>query len=63
MKKKLPKDIVKTIQDQQRAEKKSNYTFRLPDALMVDLKAKCEENRISMTSVVEELLLDFTREE
>jgi hypothetical protein len=60
--KKSSKRVIHEIQQQQLAQKKSNYTFRLADETMARLRAKCTKNDISMASVVEALIQDFVSE-
>ncbi|WP_413569184.1 hypothetical protein ACLWBD_00485 [Bdellovibrio sp. HCB117] len=59
MKKVVSKDVIRKIKDKEQAQKKSNYTFRLSDSMMQELKAKCEKSGVSMASVVEELVQSF----
>ena len=59
MPKMTAKEIIKKVKDQKRKEQRSNYTFRLPDELMVSFKKKCESEGISMTSVLEEMIVNL----
>lgn len=51
-----PEKMIKKIKKKQAAEIKSNYTFRLNDALMADFKHNCERNDVSMASMIEEAI-------
>jgi hypothetical protein len=53
------KRIVKTLKDRLEGEEKLNYTFRLNRRLMSSFKTKCEKSKVSMASVLEELLKHF----
>ncbi len=53
------KELVKSIKEREKAEKKSNVTFRVNNTLMDALRNKCEQEDISMNKVIEMLIKEF----
>lgn len=55
-----PKTILKRVRERAKAETKANFTFRLRTSLMAAYRVKCKKEDVSMTSVLEALLAEFT---
>lgn len=55
------KELVKRIKTKEKPER-ANVTFRLDSALMAAFKKACENQKVTPTSVIEELMASFIKD-
>jgi len=61
MAKSSSKEIISLVKKKEASEKKVNITFRLNESLIFEFKEKCQKEGVSMASVIEQLLTEFTK--
>ncbi len=52
--------VLKKVRE--KTEHRTAISFRLPDTLLKDFKAKCKKEKVKMAPIVEELLKNFIYE-
>ncbi len=63
MKKKPASKVLKAIKEKEAAAKREVYSFRLPVAVMEQVKNIARQNKTSASAIVEELLAGFCEDE